>query len=83
MVNCIRKKEAFDKDSRGKLSLNYEGPYVMKMTFFGGPLILTTMDGEEFPLHVNSNAVKHILPNKKEPAKSKMRKGNLGKKGTS
>ncbi|XP_050916752.1 uncharacterized protein LOC127131911 [Lathyrus oleraceus] len=46
------------KDMRGKWSPNYEGPYVVKKAFFGGSLILTTMDGEELAHPVNSDAVK-------------------------
>lgn len=45
-------------DSRGKWTPNYEGPYVVKKAFSGGALILTTMDGEEFPCPVNADAVK-------------------------
>ena len=33
-------------DSRGKWTPNYEGPYIVKITFSGGGLILTAMDGE-------------------------------------
>ena len=46
------------KDSSGKWTLNYESPYVVKKSFSGGALILTTMDGEDFPRPVNSDAVK-------------------------
>lgn len=45
-------------DSRGKWAPNHEGPYVVKKVFFGGALLLTTMDGEDFPLSVNADAVK-------------------------
>ncbi|KAJ9166930.1 hypothetical protein P3X46_021619, partial [Hevea brasiliensis] len=45
-------------DSRGKWSPTYEGPYVVKKAFSGGALILTHMDGEEFPRPVNADAVK-------------------------
>jgi hypothetical protein len=43
---------------RGKWTPNYEGPYVVKRVFSGGALMLTTMDGEDFPSPVNSDAVK-------------------------
>lgn len=46
------------KDSRGKWNAKYEGSYAVKKAFSGGNLILTTMDGEEFPLPMNSHAVK-------------------------
>jgi len=45
-------------DTRGKWTPNYEGPYVVKKAFSGGALILVTMDGEEFPIPVNYDAVK-------------------------
>jgi hypothetical protein len=45
-------------DHRGKWTPNYEGPYVVKRIFYGGVLMLTTMDGEGFPSPINSDAVK-------------------------
>ena len=45
-------------DSHGKWTPNYEGPYMVKTTFYGCGLILTTMDGEELPPPKNSDAVK-------------------------
>ena len=45
-------------DARGKWTPNYEGLYVIKKSFSGGSLILTTMDGEEFSHPVNSDTVK-------------------------
>ena len=45
-------------DSHSKWIHNYEGTYVVKAAFFGGGLILTTMDGEELPHPKNSDAVK-------------------------
>jgi hypothetical protein len=45
-------------DNRGKWTPNYEGPYVVKKVFSGGALMLTTMDGEDFPSPVNSDVVK-------------------------
>ncbi|KAI5418706.1 hypothetical protein KIW84_043074 [Lathyrus oleraceus] len=44
-------------DNRGKWTPNYEGPYVVKKVFSGGSLMLTTMDGEDFPSPVNSDVV--------------------------
>ena len=55
MVKSIK---SFQPDLRGKWTPNYEGPYVVKRAFSGGALILTTMDGEELPRLVNSDAVK-------------------------
>ncbi|KAI5419542.1 hypothetical protein KIW84_043633 [Lathyrus oleraceus] len=45
-------------DRRGKWTPNYEGPFVVKKVFSGGALLLTTMDGEDFPSPVNADAVK-------------------------
>ena len=54
----LKKVLSFAFDFRGKWTSNYEGPYVVKRAFSGGALILTTMDGEDFTRHVNSDAVK-------------------------
>ena len=35
----------------------YEGPYVVKKAFFGGALILADMDGHDFNMPTNSDAV--------------------------
>ncbi|KAI5389202.1 hypothetical protein KIW84_074742 [Lathyrus oleraceus] len=43
-------------DRRGKWTPNYEGPFVVKKVFSGGALLLTTMDGEDFPSPVNADA---------------------------
>src|ERR1051325_10617998 len=45
-------------DPRGKWTPTCEGPFVVKIVFFGGAMILSTMDGEEFPHPVNANIVK-------------------------
>ncbi|KAI5442238.1 hypothetical protein KIW84_011344 [Lathyrus oleraceus] len=45
-------------DRRGKWTPHYEGPFVVKKVFSGGALLLTTMDGEDFPSPVNADAVK-------------------------
>ena len=36
---------------------NYEGPYVVKKAFFGGALILADIDGHDFNMPTNSDAV--------------------------
>jgi len=54
----LKKILPIQRDSRGKWTPNYEGPYVIKKAFSGGALILTRMDGEDLPLPVNSDAVK-------------------------
>lgn len=54
------------KHSCMKWTPHYEGPYVVKKDFSRGDLILTTMDGKEFPLPVNSDAVKEYNVEQKE-----------------
>ena len=54
----LNKILSFQLDSRGKWTPNYEGPYVVKESFSGGAMILTTMDGEDLPRPVNADAVK-------------------------
>ena len=54
----LRKIMSFNTDSRDKWTPNFEGPCVVKKAFFGGALILETMDGEEFPRHMDADAVK-------------------------
>ncbi|XP_050877297.1 uncharacterized protein LOC127081051, partial [Lathyrus oleraceus] len=54
----LKKILPIHKDSRGKWTPNYEGPYIVKKVLSGGALILTTMDGEEFTHLVNADAVK-------------------------
>ena len=46
------------QDPRGKWSPNWEGPYVVKKAFSGGALIVTEMDGKEFPGPINADIVK-------------------------
>ena len=45
-------------DPRGKWTPTYEGPFVIKNIFFGGVVILTTMDGDDLPHPVNADIVK-------------------------
>ena len=45
-------------DPRGKCTPPYEGLFVVKKVFSGGAMILTTMDDEDFPHHVNMDIVK-------------------------
>jgi len=54
----VKSIKSFQPDPRGKWWPNYKGPYVVKRAFSGGALILTTMDGDELPRPVNSDAVK-------------------------
>ena len=54
----LRKILPIHTDPRGKWTPNYEGPYIVKKSFSGGALILKNMDGEDFPLPVNSDSVK-------------------------
>ena len=45
-------------DSRGKWTPTYEGPFVIKKIFSSSAMILTTMDGEDFPHPANAGKVK-------------------------
>ena len=54
----LKKILYFKPDSRGKLTPNYDGPYVVKRAFSSGASILTTMGGEEFTCPVNDDAFK-------------------------
>ena len=42
---------------RGKFAPTYKGPYVVKKAFSGGALILANMDGHDFNMPTNSDAV--------------------------
>ena len=45
-------------DPRVKWVPTYEGPFVVRKVFSRGAMMLTTMDGEYFPLPVNADVVK-------------------------
>ena len=45
-------------DPMGKWTPTYEGPFVVRKVFSGGVMMLTTMDGEEFPHPMNVDIVK-------------------------
>lgn len=57
----LKKILSIHKDSRGKWTPNYEGPYIVVRAFSGGVMILATKDGDELPLLVNTNAVKRYF----------------------
>ena len=70
------------QDPRGKWSPNWEGPYVVKKAFSGGALILTEMDGKEFPGPINADIVKKYYAwahQKKDLSELKTQKGDFGK----
>ncbi|XP_070020390.1 uncharacterized protein [Nicotiana sylvestris] len=45
-------------EAKGKFSPNWKGPYMVHRVSTGGALILAEMDGEIWPKHINSDAVK-------------------------
>ncbi|XP_070005006.1 uncharacterized protein [Nicotiana sylvestris] len=45
-------------EAKGKLSPNWQGPYMVHMVLTGGALILAEMDGEIWSKLINSDAVK-------------------------
>ena len=53
----LKKCDQAMPDHKGKFSPTYEGPYVINKAFFGGALILTDMDGHDFNMPTNSDAV--------------------------
>jgi len=54
----VKSIKSFQPDPRSKWTPNYKGPYVVKRAFSGGALILTTIDADQLPRPVNSDAVK-------------------------
>ena len=45
-------------DPRDKWTPTYEVSFVVKRVFSGGAMMLTTMDGEDFPHPMNADIVK-------------------------
>lgn len=54
----VEKIISLHKDSRSNWIPNYEGPFMMKKSFYGGVVVLTYMDGEELTHPVNYDAVR-------------------------
>lgn len=54
----LRKIMPIHTDPRGKWTPNYKDLYVMRKVFSGGAFILSTMDGEDLPSHVNADSGK-------------------------
>ncbi|XP_049373980.1 uncharacterized protein LOC125839036 [Solanum verrucosum] len=45
-------------DYKGKFAPNWQGPYMVRKVLSGGALVLSEMDGTEWPKPINSDAVK-------------------------
>ncbi|PKH60988.1 hypothetical protein CRG98_050282 [Punica granatum] len=58
----LRKVFHITPDSRGKFAYKYDGPFVVRETFFGGAIILSDMDGTENALPVNADVFKKYYP---------------------
>ncbi len=58
----LKKVLHISTNPRGKFVPKYEGPYVVKKVLVGGALIITSMDGQEFPNPINADAVKKYFP---------------------
>ncbi|XP_049369604.1 uncharacterized protein LOC125834510 [Solanum verrucosum] len=43
---------------KGKFAPNWQGPYMVRKVLSGGALVLSEMDGTEWPKPINSDAVK-------------------------
>ena len=48
-------------DHKGKFAPAYEGLYMVKKAFFEGALILVDMDGHDFNMATNSDAIIQYL----------------------
>jgi hypothetical protein len=48
-------------EAKGKFAPNYQGPFRVSKVLSGGALILSEMDGEEFPQPLNADTVKHYF----------------------
>ena len=48
-------------DHKGKFAPAYEGLYMVKKAFFEGALILVDMDGHDFNMPTNSDAIIQYL----------------------
>ena len=53
----LKKRNQAMPDHRGKFAPTYEGPYVVKKAFSRGALILADMDGHDFNMPTNSDAI--------------------------
>ena len=53
----LKKRNQAMPDHRGKFTPTYEGPYVVKKAFSKEALILADMDGNDFNMPTNSDAV--------------------------
>ena len=58
VIKCIILPQG---DPRGKWNPTYEGLFVVKRVFSGGAMMLTTMDGEDFPHPINADIVKNTM----------------------
>ena len=54
----LKKKFSHQDETKGKLSPNWKGPYMVHQVLTRGALILAEMDGEVWPKPINSDAVK-------------------------
>ncbi|XP_055835263.1 uncharacterized protein LOC129903746 [Solanum dulcamara] len=48
----------YQDEYKGKFTPNWQGPYMVRKVLSGGALILSEMDGQEWPKPINSDAVK-------------------------
>ena len=53
----MKKRNQAMPNPRGKFAPTYEGLYVVKKAFFEGALILADMDGHDFNMPTNSDAI--------------------------
>ena len=46
------------EEAKGKFSFNYQGPFIITKVLSGGDVILSEMDGLEFPQPLNIDMLK-------------------------
>ena len=59
VIKCIILPQG---DPKGKWTPTYKGPFVIKIIFSDGAMILTTMDGDDLLHPMNADIVKRYYP---------------------
>ncbi|XP_015158294.1 uncharacterized protein [Solanum tuberosum] len=57
-LTLIDEKRMIVDEYKGKFAPNWQGPYVVRKVLSGGALVLSEMDGTEWPKPINSDVVK-------------------------
>ncbi|XP_060210725.1 uncharacterized protein LOC132637687 [Lycium barbarum] len=51
-------------EDKGKFAPNWQGPYVVQKVLSGGAVVLTEMEGQEWPKPINADTIKHYYASK-------------------